>query len=86
MTKNEYIDLIDDKLDYLYQNMTYKDYLDFIKSNKPLKQYDYILGRISINYLPRISLILLTKNKLDKVVKIVSDKQEQLKRLKELKN
>lgn len=85
MKKQEYIDKIDSILDYLYNNMKYEDYLDFIKSNNDLKKYDYVLGRISINYLPSISLLVLTKNKLEKVLKVVSDKQEQIQRLKKLK-
>lgn len=37
MNKNEYIDLIDNKLSYLYNNMKYEDYLDFIKRDKNIK-------------------------------------------------
>lgn len=71
--KNEYIDLIDDKLDLIYKNTTYEDYLRFIKSNSLLKQYDFILGRISIGKLSNLFMLLLTKNKLKKILNYVSD-------------
>ena len=74
MKKNEYIDLIDDKLDLIYKNTTYEDYLRFIKSNSLLKQYDFILGRISIGKLSNLFMLLLTKNKLTKIFNYVSDK------------
>ena len=73
MKKNEYIDLIDDKLDLIYKNTTYEDYLRFIKSNSLLKQYDFILGRISIGKLSNLFMLLLTKNKLKKILNYVSD-------------
>ena len=71
--KNEYIDLIDDKLDLIYKNTTYEDYLRFIKSNSLLKQYDFILGLISIGKLSNLFMLLLTKNKLKKILNYVSD-------------
>ena len=74
MKKNEYIDLIDDKLDFIYKNTTYEDYLRFIKGNTLLRQYDFILGRISIDKLSNLFMLLLTKNKLKKILNYVSDK------------
>lgn len=71
--KNEYIDLIDDKLDLIYNNTTYEDYLRFIKGNSLLRQYDFILGRISIGKLSNLFMLLLTKNKLKKILNYVSD-------------
>ena len=73
MKKNEYIDLIDDKLDFIYKNIAYEDYLRFIKSNSLLRQYDFILGRISIGNLSNLFMLLLTKNKLKKILNYVSD-------------
>lgn len=73
MKKNEYIDLIDDKLDLIYKNTTYEDYLRFIKGNTLLRQYDFILGRISISKLSNLFMLLLTKNKLKKILNYVSD-------------
>ena len=73
MKKNEYIDLIDDKLDFIYKNTTYEDYLRFIKCNTLLRQYDFILGRISIGKLSNLFMLLLTKNKLKKILNYVSD-------------
>lgn len=73
MKKNEYIDLIDDKLDFIYKNITYEDYLRFIKGNTLLRQYDFILGRISIGKLSNLFMLLLTKNKLKKILNYVSD-------------
>ena len=73
MKKNEYIDLIDDKLDFIYKNTTYEDYLRFIKGNTLLRQYDFILGRISIGKLSNLFMLLLTKNKLKKILNHVSD-------------
>lgn len=75
MKKNEYIDLIDDKLDFIYKNTTYEDYLRFIESNSLLRQYDFILGRISIGKLSNLFMLLLTKNKLKKILNYVSDKE-----------
>ena len=77
--KNEYIDLIDDKLDLIYKNTTYEDYLRFIKSNSLLKQYDFILGRISIGKLSNLFMLLLTKNKLKKILNYVSDEANAIK-------
>ena len=71
--KNEYIDLIDDKLDFIYKNIAYEDYLRFIKRNSLLRQYDFILGRISIGKLSNLFMLLLTKNKLKKILNYVSD-------------
>ena len=71
--KDEYIDLIDDKLDLIYKNTTYEDYLRFIKGNTLLRQYDFILGRISIGKLSNLFMLLLTKNKLKKILNYVSD-------------
>ena len=71
--KNEYIDLIDNKLDLIYKNTTYDDYLRFIKGNTLLRQYDFILGRISIGKLSNLFMLLLTKNKLKKILNYVSD-------------
>ena len=71
--KNEYIDLIDNKLDLIYKNTTYEDYLRFIESNSLLRQYDFILGRISIGKLSNLFMLLLTKNKLKKILNYVSD-------------
>lgn len=73
MKKNEYIDLIDDKLDFIYKNIAYEDYLRFIKGNNLLRQYDFILGRISIGKLSNLFMLLLTKNKLKKILNYVSD-------------
>ena len=73
MKKNEYIGLIDDKLDFIYKNTTYEDYLRFIESNSLLRQYDFILGRISIGKLSNLFMLLLTKNKLKKILNYVSD-------------
>ena len=67
------IDLIDDKLDLIYKNTTYEDYLRFIKGNSLLRQYDFILGRISIGKLSNLFMLLLTKNKLKKILNYVSD-------------
>lgn len=77
--KNEYIDLIDDKLDLIYKNTTYEDYLRFIKGNSLLRQYDFILGRISIGKLSNLFMILLTKNKLKKILNYVSDEANAIK-------
>ena len=66
--KNEYIDVIDNKLDLIYKNTTYDDYLRFIKGNTLLRQYDFILGRISIGKLSNLFMLLLTKNKLKKIL------------------
>lgn len=40
---------IDLKLNTLLNNMEYKDYITFIKSDKKLKLYDYLLGKYSNN-------------------------------------
>lgn len=77
--KNEYIDLIDDKLDLIYNNTTYEDYLRFIKGNSLLRQYDFILGRISIGKLSNLFMLLLTKNKLKKILNYVSDEANAIK-------
>lgn len=77
--KNEYIDLIDDKLDLIYKNTTYEDYLRFIKGNSLLRQYDFILGRISIGKLSNLFMLLLTKNKLKKILNYVSDEANAIK-------
>ena len=79
--KNEYIDLIDDKLDLIYKNTTYEDYLRFIKGNNLLRQYDFILGRISIGKLSNLFMLLLTKNKLKTILNYVSDEANRVKRL-----
>lgn len=81
MKKDEYIDLIDDKLEFIYKNITYEDYLAFIKGNSLLKQYDFILGRISIGKLSNLSMLLLTKNKLKTILNYVSDEANRVKRL-----
>lgn len=81
MKKDEYIDLIDDKLEFIYKNITYEDYLAFIKGNSLLKQYDFILGRISIGKLSNLSMLLLTKNKLKTILNYVSDEAKRIKRL-----
>lgn len=81
MKKDEYIDLIDDKLEFIYKNITYEDYLAFIKGNSLLKQYDFILGRISIGKLSYLSMLLLTKNKLKTILNYVSDEAKRIKRL-----
>lgn len=81
MKKDEYIDLIDDKLEFIYKNITYEDYLTFIKSNSLLKQYDFILGRISIGKLSNLFMLLLTKNKLKTILNYVSDEANRVKRL-----
>lgn len=77
--KNEYIDLIDNKLDLIYNNTTYEDYLRFIKGNSLLRQYDFILGRISIGKLSNLFMLLLTKNKLKKILNYVSDEANAIK-------
>ena len=38
------------------------------------RQYDFILGRISIGKLSNLFMLLLTKNKLKKILNYVSDK------------
>lgn len=81
MKKDEYIDLIDDKLEFIYKNITYEDYLAFIKGNSLLKQYDFILGRISIGKLSNLFMLLLTKNKLKTILNYVSDEANRVKRL-----
>lgn len=81
MKKDEYIDLIDDKLEFIYKNITYEDYLTFIKGNSLLKQYDFILGRISIGKLSNLFMLLLTKNKLKTILNYVSDEANRVKRL-----
>ena len=40
---------IDLKLNTLLNNMEYKDYITFIKSDEKLKLYDYLLGKYSNN-------------------------------------
>ena len=79
--KDEYIDLIDDKLEFIYKNITYEDYLAFIKGNSLLRQYDFILGRISIGKLSNLFMLLLTKNKLKTILNYVSDEANRVKRL-----
>lgn len=81
MKKDEYIDLIDDKLEFIYKNITYEDYLAFIKGNSLLRQYDFILGRISIGKLSNLFMLLLTKNKLKTILNYVSDEANRVKRL-----
>lgn len=41
---------IDLKLNTLLNNMDYRDYINFIKSDEKLKLYDYLLGKYSNNY------------------------------------
>ena len=43
------MELIDLKLNTLLNNMEYKDYITFIKSDEKLKLYDYLLGKYSNN-------------------------------------
>lgn len=81
MKKDEYIDLIDDKLEFIYKNITYEDYLAFIKGDSLLRQYDFILGRISIGKLSNLFMLLLTKNKLKTILNYVSDEANRVKRL-----
>lgn len=81
MKKDEYIDLIDDKLEFIYKNITYENYLAFIKGNSLLRQYDFILGRISIGKLSNLFMLLLTKNKLKTILNYVSDEANRVKRL-----
>ena len=81
MKKDEYIDIIDDKLEFIYKNITYEDYLAFIKGNSLLRQYDFILGRISIGKLSNLFMLLLTKNKLKTILNYVSDEANRVKRL-----
>ena len=40
---------IDLKLNTLLNNMEYRDYINFIKSDEKLKLYDYLLGKYSNN-------------------------------------
>ena len=40
---------IDLKLSTLLNNMEYRDYINFIKSDEKLKLYDYLLGKYSNN-------------------------------------
>ena len=40
---------IDLKLNTLLNNMEYRDYINFIKSDEKLKLYDYLLGKYSSN-------------------------------------
>lgn len=40
---------IDLKLNTLLNNMEYRDYINFIKSDEKLKLYDYLLGQDSNN-------------------------------------
>ena len=48
---------IDLKLNTLLNNMEYKDYITFIKSDGKLKLYDYLLGKYSKNH--KLSKILV---------------------------
>lgn len=43
------MELIDLKLNTLLNNMEYREYINFIKSDEKLKLYDYLLGKYSNN-------------------------------------
>ena len=80
MNKNQenYINIIDSKLDVLLNKMEYDDYIDFIKTNKYLSTYDDVLGYTDINYLPNAFLSGLTDDFLSKVELIVDNKINEL--------
>lgn len=46
---NEQCDEIDNKLEIIYQNLSYDDYLSFIKGNEYIKLYDDIMGKYANN-------------------------------------
>lgn len=70
---------IDLKLDFLLHIMKYKDYIEFIKSDKKLKLYDEVLGKYANN--ETISKVLVnsfSEKTYEYLNKIIDDKIKSL--------
>lgn len=76
---NEQIESIDSKLEILFKNMEYNDYINFIKSNKYLKTYDDILGNYANNVpLSKNIIDLMSSDFYNNVETIVKNKIDEL--------
>ena len=70
---------IDLKLNTLLNNMEYRDYITFIKSDERLKLYDYLLGKYSNNDILSKMLIKGFDNDMyDYINKILDNKLKEL--------
>jgi len=74
MTKDEMIDIIDNKLDEFFKRMELSEYRYMIKHNYPLNWYDHILGRIDIGMYPNFFKIFVTKGQMNRIIEFLDDK------------
>lgn len=78
MNKQEEFDKIDRKLDKLLRYMDYSDYVAFIKGNKVLKEYDWILGGIDTKTTSSGFYAFLTEEVIIEVNRIIDEKLKEL--------
>lgn len=76
---NELVEEIDNKLEKLYQNLEYDDYIKFIKNNKYLETYDTILGNYANNIpLSKNMIDMFTPDFYQKINTIIDNKLKEL--------
>ena len=74
------IEEVDRKLSILFKNIEYEKYLDFIKSNQKLNEYDNILGMFQNNlYITKNMVNALPESFIEEVDDIVKKKLDELK-------
>lgn len=74
------IEEVDRKLSILFKNIEYEKYLDFIKSNQKLYEYDNILGMFQNNlYITKNMVNALPESFIEEVDDIVKKKLDELK-------
>lgn len=74
------IEEVDRKLSILFNNIEYEKYLDFIKSNNKLHEYDNILGMFQNNlYITKNMVNDLPESFIDAIDDIVKEKLDELK-------
>jgi hypothetical protein len=74
MSIDEKINLIDSKLDILFNKLDYKDYLNFIKDDKYLSTYDTLVAYTDLKLLPKEMNNFLSDDMFNKIIKIIDDK------------
>jgi hypothetical protein len=74
MSIDEKINLIDSKLDILFNKLNYKDYLNFIKEDKYISTYDTLVAYTDLKILPKEMNNFLTDDIYIKIIKIIDNK------------
>jgi hypothetical protein len=74
MSMDEKINLIDSKLDILFNKLNYKDYLNFIKEDKYISTYDTLVAYTDLKILPKEMNNFLTDDIYIKIIKIIDNK------------